>query len=115
MSRSPIRTATALSSSPTDRSGTPRPPRSRWTSFLARDQKPRILSEQGNPSHRLRVEHNRDTLLVQLSDEDGKGWTVLAVDRDTRRWVVAQARRQLDAAEEAYSRLHEDVSGAPLA
>lgn len=88
----------------------PRPPRSRWTSFVAdpADEKPRILFEQGNPAHRLRVEHNRDTLLVHLSDEGGEGWTVLAVDRTTRRWVVAQARRQLDAAEEAYARLYPD-------
>ncbi len=69
---------------------------------------PRTLTESGNPAHRLRVEHNRETLLVHLSDEDGKGWTVLAVDRATRRWAVAQARRQLDAAEEAYSRLYAD-------
>jgi hypothetical protein len=69
---------------------------------------PRTLAESGNPAHRLRVEHNRETLLVHLSDEDGKGWTVLAVDRATRRWAVAQARRQLDAAEEAYSRLYAD-------
>jgi len=52
------------------------------------------------------VEHNRDTLLVHLSGEDGGGWTVLAVDRATRRWVVAQARRQLDAAQDAYTRLY---------
>jgi hypothetical protein len=85
-----------------------RPPASRWTSFLADpdEDRPRILSEHGNPAHRLRVEHNRDTLLVHLSDEDGRGWTVLAVDRETRRWVVAQARRQLEAAQEAYSRLY---------
>jgi hypothetical protein len=68
-----------------------------------------MLCEQGNPSHRLRVEHNRHTLLVHLSDEDGQGWTVLAVDRETRRWVVAQARRQLDAAEDAYTRLYADA------
>lgn len=86
----------------------PKPPASRWTSFLAdpAEEKPRILCEQGNPAHRLRVEHNRETLLVHLSDEDGKGWTVLAVDRATRRWAVGQARRQLDAAEDAYSRLY---------
>ena len=86
----------------------PRPPRSRWTSFVAdrEDEKPRILSEQGNPEHRLRVEHNRDTLLVHLSDEDGKGWTVLAVDRATRGWAVAQSLRQVDAAEQAYARLY---------
>jgi hypothetical protein len=46
---------------------------------------------------------------VHLSDEDGMGWTALAVDRATRRWVVAQARRQLDAAEDAYSRLYADA------
>jgi hypothetical protein len=72
------------------------------------EEKPRVLSEQGNPTHRLRVEHNRDTLLVHLSDENGKGWTVLAVDRATRRWAVAQTDRQLDAAEAAYAQLYAD-------
>jgi catechol 2,3-dioxygenase-like lactoylglutathione lyase family enzyme len=88
-----------------------RPPRSRWTSFMADpdEARSRILREQGNPSHRLRVEHNRTTLLVHLSDEDGEGWTVLAVDRDTRRWAVAQAPVQLGAAEDAYSRLYGDA------
>jgi hypothetical protein len=87
----------------------PRPPRSRWTSFVADagEDRPRILSEEGNPAHRLRVEHNRDTLLVHLSDEDGQGWTVLAVDRPTRRWAVAQARRQMEAAEQAFGRLYD--------
>jgi hypothetical protein len=84
------------------------PPRSRWTSFQADPATPRILAEQGNPAHRLRVEHNRHTLLVHLSDEEGDGWTVLAVDRASRRWVVSQARRQLEAAEDAYSRLYDD-------
>jgi hypothetical protein len=90
---------------------TPRPPASRWTSFVAdpAEDPPRILSEERNPAHRLRVEHNRDTLLVHLSGEDGKGWTVLAVDRATRRWAVAQARRQLDAAQDAHSRLYADA------
>ena len=84
------------------------PRRSRWTSFIAdpREERPRVLREEGNSQHRLRVEHDRDTLLVHLSDEDGHGWTVLAVDRATRRFVVAQARRQVDAAQDAYSRLH---------
>jgi hypothetical protein len=79
-----------------------RPPASRWTSFVADpdDPRPRILAEDGNPVHRLRFEHNRDTLLVRLGDEDGKGWTVMAVDRATRRWAVAQARRQAETAEE---------------
>jgi catechol 2,3-dioxygenase-like lactoylglutathione lyase family enzyme len=88
--------------------GVPQPARSRWTSFVAdpREPRPRVLAEQGNPRHRLRVEHNRDTLLVHLSDEDGSGWTVLAVDRTTRRWAVAQAGRQVDAAAAAHRRLY---------
>ena len=82
--------------------------RSRWTSFVAdRDaHPPRTLHEDGNPAHRLRVEHDRETLLVHLSGEDGDGWTVMAVDRATRRFAVAQAGRQLDAAREAYERLY---------
>ena len=85
-----------------------RPPRSRWTSFVAdRDEAtPRILFEQANPAHRLRVEHDASTILVHLSDEDGSGWTVLAVDRESRRWAVAQARRQIDAASQAYDALY---------
>lgn len=85
-----------------------RPSRSRWTSFVAdrKDERPRLLSEEGNPVHRLRVEHDRGTLLVHLSDEDGRGWTVLAVDRETREWAVAQARRQLDAVHAAYAQLY---------
>jgi catechol 2,3-dioxygenase-like lactoylglutathione lyase family enzyme len=84
------------------------PPRSRWTSFVAdpREPRPRVLAEEGNPRHRLRVEHNRDTLLVHLSDEDGSGWTVMAVDRATRRWAVTQAGRQIDAATAAHRRLY---------
>jgi hypothetical protein len=77
----------------------------RWTSFVAAP--PRGLHEDGNPAHRLRVEHDRDTLLVHLSDEAGDGWTVLAVDRATRRCVVSQARRQIDAADDAYTRLYD--------
>ncbi|PZR60758.1 MAG: hypothetical protein DLM53_10340 [Candidatus Eremiobacter antarcticus] len=82
----------------------PRPPRSRWASFIANssEAKPRVLREQGNPAHRLRVEHNHDTILVHLSGEDGQGWTVIAVDRPTRRWAVGESARQLDAAEEAF-------------
>jgi hypothetical protein len=78
----------------------------RWTSFVA--DPPRGLHEDGNPAHRVRVEHNEETLLVHLSNEDGKGWTVLAVDRATRRTALAQARRQLDAASEAYERLYDE-------
>ncbi|MEN3280456.1 MAG: hypothetical protein V7607_1596 [Solirubrobacteraceae bacterium] len=85
-----------------------RPARSRWTSFTAdpTDDRPRVLSEEGNPDHRVRVEHDRSTLLVHLSGEDGAGWTVMAVDRATRRWAVAQAGRQIDAAEAALTRLY---------
>ena len=67
---------------------------------------PRILHEDGNPAHRLRVEHDARTLLVHLSGEDGDGWTVIAVDRATRRHAVAEGRRQIDAAREAYERLY---------
>jgi hypothetical protein len=52
------------------------------------------------------MEHNGDTILVHLSGEDGQGWTVLAVDRATRRWVVAESLRQRDAAEKAFDRLY---------
>ena len=76
----------------------------RWTSFVT--EPPRGLHEAGNPAHRLRVEHNETTLLIHLSDEDGPGWTCLAVDRPSRRYAVAQGRRQKDAAEEAYGRLY---------
>jgi hypothetical protein len=71
------------------------------------EERPRVLYEEGNPAHRVRVEHNRDTLLVHLSDEDGQGWTVMAVDRESRRFAVAQARRQLDAAEAAFAGLYD--------
>ena len=80
----------------------------RWTSFVAdpAGDPPRVLHEQGNPAHRLRVEHNRETLLIHLSGEDGAGWTVLAVDRDSRRWAVAQGTSQLGTAERAYNELN---------
>jgi hypothetical protein len=85
-----------------------RPSRSRWTSFIAdpSEPRPRTLREQGNPDHRVRVEHNRDTILIHLSDEDGSGWTVLAVDRATRQWAVGEGRRQIDAAEQAFEGLY---------
>jgi hypothetical protein len=86
------------------------PRRSRWTSFVADpdEPRPRILYDEENAAHRLRVEHDATTLLIHLSDEDGGGWTVFAVDRPSRRWAVAQARRQLEAAQDAYARLYED-------
>jgi hypothetical protein len=66
----------------------------------------RALEEEGNPLHRVRIEHNRDTLLVHISGEDGHGWTTLVIDRATREWSIAQRRRQLDAAKAAYSNLY---------
>jgi hypothetical protein len=85
--------------------------RGRWTSFVAGAAAAgavvRALHEQCNPEHRLRVEHDAHTLLIHLSDEDGLGWTTIAVDRQTRRWAVAQGRRQGDTAREAYERLYD--------
>jgi hypothetical protein len=81
----------------------------RWTSFVgsvARGRVVRGLEEEGNPQHRVRVEHNRDTLLVHISDEDGRCWTTVAIDRTTREWAIAQRPRQRDAAVAAYSQLY---------
>lgn len=88
----------------------PRRRSARWTSFVAaqgRSHKVRGLEEEGNPLHRVRVEHNRDTLLVHISGEDGQGWTTVAIDRATLEWAIAQRQRQRDAAEFAYSQLYE--------
>jgi hypothetical protein len=71
----------------------------------------RGLHEAANPRHRLRVEHDAYTLLIHLSGEDGDGWTTIAVDRATRRYAVAQERRQSDAARQAYEGLYD--SGTP--
>jgi hypothetical protein len=82
----------------------------RWTSFVAVPAKGRAirgLQEEGNPAHRVRVEHDRHTLLVHVSDETGEGWTTIAIDRSTREWAIAQRDRQLDAAVAAYERLYE--------
>ncbi len=70
-------------------------------------QRARGLHEETNPAHRLRVEQDDHTLLIHLSDEDGRGWTTFAVDRPTRQWAVAQSRRQTDAAQQAYEALYE--------
>ncbi len=83
----------------------------RWSSFVAdhtaSGRVVRGLHEEANPAHRLRVEHDSYTLLIHLSDEDGDGWTTIAVDRATRQWAVAQGFRQTDTAREAYERLYE--------
>ena len=88
----------------------------RWTSFIAEDSegdKPvRGLHEATNPKHRLRVEHDGHTLLIHLSDEDGTGWTTIAVDRRTRSWAVAQHERQADTARRAYEALYESPGSA---
>jgi hypothetical protein len=83
----------------------------RWTSFVTspgRGRAVRGLEEEGNPQHRVRVEHNRDTLLIHLSGEDGHGWTTIAIDRATREWSIAQRVRQIDAAQAAYGKLYGD-------
>ena len=84
----------------------------RWTSFVAAESEHgeavRALHEQQNPSHRLRVEHDAHTLLIHLSDESGRGWTTIAVDRQTRSWAVAQGATQGATAREA----HDDLYGS---
>lgn len=80
-----------------------------WTSFVADEAGSRHLHEDGNPAHRVRVEHDRKVLLLHLSDEDGKGWTVMAVDRTSRRWSVAQHRVQREAARTAFEQLFTDT------
>jgi hypothetical protein len=82
----------------------PRPRHAGWSSFVAAG--PRGLHEEGNPAHRARVEYNRETLHLHDSDEDGSGWTVLAIDRASRRTAVAQGRRQVDAARAAHEALY---------
>jgi hypothetical protein len=82
----------------------------RWTSFIGSPRRGRVvrgLEEEGNPLHRVRVEHNRDTLLIHISGEEGDGWTTVAIDRATREWSVAQRPRQSDAAEAAYGHLYQ--------
>jgi hypothetical protein len=81
----------------------------RWTSFvgvLGRGRAIRCLQDELNPEHRVRVEHNKDTLLIHISDESGEGWTTLAIDRATREWAVAQRTRQMEAAEAAHEQLY---------
>ena len=92
-------------------SAVPKPARRsvRWTSFVGTSPRGRVvrgLEEDGNPAHRVRVEHNQDTLLVHISGEGGPGWTTVAIDRATREWAIAQRRRQMDAAKAAYGQLY---------
>lgn len=86
-----------------------KPKKSKWNSFvgvLGRGRTIRGLEEENNPKHRARVEYNAGTILVHLSNEDGKGWTVMAVDRETRKWAVAQDDKQLSAASRAFDALY---------
>jgi hypothetical protein len=90
----------------------PKATRPRWTSFVATVQKGRAirgLQEEGNSLNRVKVTHNLSTLLVHISDEDGKGWTTVAIDRDSREWAIAQRPRQLDSAETACGLLYADA------
>ncbi len=84
---------------------------SRWRSFVApptaRGRIVRQLHEEANPRHRLRVEHDAETLLIHLSDEDGTAWTTIAVSRRSRDLAIARGPRQSDAARQAYEELHE--------
>ena len=81
---------------------------SRWTSFVADADRRRILHEDGNEGHRLRVEHDRNRLYIELSGEDGAGpWTVLAVDRASRRHAVAQDATKTAATRTAAQALDE--------
>lgn len=76
---------------------------------MADPERRRILHEDGNAAHRLRVEHDRARLYVELSGEDSGGpWTVLAVDRASRQYAVAQDRTK-EAATHAAARLLTDL------
>lgn len=68
----------------------------------------RGLQEAANQKHRVRVEHDNHTLLVHISDEDGRGWTTIAIDRATRAWAVAQRDNQLAAASAAHAALYDE-------
>lgn len=85
--------------------------RGRWTSFVAAvvtsGRRSRSLCEEGHPARRARVGHDNHTLLVHISDEDGHGWTALAIDRSSRAWSVAQRDSQLDAATHPYDALYQ--------
>lgn len=70
----------------------------RWSGFVADGDGAKALPELNNPDHRIRVEHDRDRLFINLSDEDGMGWTVIAIDRSTREYGVGQHRTHRTAA-----------------
>lgn len=82
----------------------------RWSGFVADSDGAKALHEVGNADHRVRVEHDRDRLFINLSDEDGKGWTVIAIDRKTRECGIGQHRTQKTAAGMADSVLRDLIA-----
>jgi hypothetical protein len=66
----------------------------------------RALHEEAKSRHRPRVEHDSRTLLIHLSDEAGRSWTTIAVDRATRRLACARGPHQAEAARQAYEELY---------
>ncbi len=58
---------------------------SRWTSFVGSPVRGRVvrgLEEEGNPKHRVRVEHNKETLLVHVSmrmEKAGPLWRLIGL------------------------------------
>jgi hypothetical protein len=88
----------------------PETSRGQWSSFVAVEPssggKSRALNEEGQPQHRVRVEHDNHTLLIHVSDEDGRSWTTIAVDRATREWAIAQRDVQLEGAVSACNALY---------
>jgi hypothetical protein len=74
----------------------------------ARRPIPILVRARQPPRHRVRVEHDNHTLLVHVSDEDGGGWTTIAIDRASRAWSVAQRDTQLAAATSASEALYND-------
>lgn len=84
----------------------------RWSGFVADGDGAKALHEIGNPDHRIRVEHDRDRLFINLSDEDGIGWTVIAIDRSTREYGVEQHRTQRTATGLAHDALDARLTSA---
>jgi len=48
----------------------------------------------------------RGRVVRGLEEDDGHGWTTLAIDRNTREWSIAQRHNQSDAAKAAYGNLY---------
>ena len=52
------------------------------------------------------MEHDASTLLLHLADEDGAGWTTIAIDRATRQIAPGRGLRQIDPTHAAYEALY---------